>query len=322
MSKPDDQRMPESTPDGTEAMPAGDDPTAGWGPSPQRPQPQSPDRPTEQFPGPQYTSNPSEAYGDATQALPAYPGYAANQPPPGATQAYPTYYDGGQPPSNPTQAYPTYPGYDANQPPPGATQAYPTFYEGGQPPSGPESGAATPAGDGEKKGPGKVVLVVAATAAVLLLAAVVGFGAMLVSSGGSDNTTASGPVTRSQAPTPARPTTPPRSTEAPQTSAPDLSKIPGGLGEAIGAAGAAVGTVRTNDGSTLILDGIGGSAVTVTTTPSTRVISLNGTRVADLRVGDTVLVQGDKTAEGAVTARLIVNTAIPDLGDLGTGGGN
>ncbi|MGW5075863.1 DUF5666 domain-containing protein [Rhodococcus sp. NPDC004095] len=342
MSNPDDQR----TPDGTEALPVDPDPTSEWA---QRPVPATPDQPTEQI---GFTADPHQAYGGAagespTQAYPtqAYPtevhptqAYPTQVHPTQAhpTQAYPTPGYPAQAASNPTQAYPTYdayqgqppnatqayPTYDAYQgQPPNATQAYPT-YDGyqGQPPIPPQSfpapdGAGGP--DDEKKGPGKGVVIAAVAVAGLLLAAVVGLGAMLLSSGGDTADTASAPTTtRTQPPVTPRPTTPPRTTE-PEIEPPDLSRIPGGVGEAIGAAGAAVGSVKSNAGGTLILDGIGGSQVTVTTDASTRVIALGASSVADLKVGETVLVQGDRGADGTVAARVIISTSIPDLGDFG-----
>ncbi|WP_197023674.1 DUF5666 domain-containing protein, partial [Rhodococcus sp. UNC363MFTsu5.1] len=211
--------------------------------------------------------------------------------------------------------YPTYQGYDPNQPP-NATQAYPTYqgYDPNQPPTPPPG--ASPYLDGDqKKGPGKGVLAVALVVAGLLLAAVVGLGVMLISGGGADSpSSASGPVTSTL---PRASTPPPRTSEPPATSAPDLSQIPGGVGEAIGAAGAAVGTITSNDGSTLILDGIGGSAVTVVTNGSTKIISLSGAKVGDLKPGDTVVVQGEKGDDGSVVAKVIVNTTLPDLGNFG-----
>ncbi|AQA21138.1 hypothetical protein BTZ20_0880 [Rhodococcus sp. MTM3W5.2] len=167
----------------------------------------------------------------------------------------------------------------------------------------------------QKKGPSKGVLAVALVVAGLLLLAVVGLGIMLIGGGGADSpSSASAPVTSTL---PRASTAPPRTSEPPATSAPDLSQIPGGVGEAIGAAGAAVGTITSNDGSTLILDGIGGSAVTVATNESTKIISLSGAKVGDLKPGDTVVVQGEKGDDGSVLAKVIVNTTLPDLGNFG-----
>ena len=343
MSTPDDPRPPaERTPDGTEALPVDPDPTADWS----RPESGSmPDRPTERIENPGYTSNPYQAYGTGplehpTQAYPtqAYPTQAyptqAYAPQGGGypTQAYPAQPGYPPPVTNPTQAYPTQgagypdPGHPAQPgyPPPvtNPTQTYPTYESqygsGPVPPDQPYGPAGTPPDGEEKKGPGKGVLIAAFTVLALLLAAVVTLGVTLLGSGGTDSTTASAPSTTTRAPLPStpRPTTPPRTTE-PELTPPDLSGIPGGIGEVIGAAGAAVGNVTSNDGSTLILDGIGGSQVTVTTDASTQVIALGVSRVADLRVGETVLVQGEQQADGTVVARTIIGTAIPGLGRSG-----
>lgn len=51
------------------------------------------------------------------------------------------------------------------------------------------------------------------------------------------------------------------------TSESPLDQLPGGIGEAIGEAGAAFGTISANDGTTLTLDAIGGSQVMVQTNP-------------------------------------------------------
>ncbi|MET4612292.1 hypothetical protein ABIC28_003284 [Rhodococcus sp. PvR044] len=335
MNNTDDPRTPqERTGDGTEPFDAGPDPTAEWAPAAEGAAPDQPtevwargaDQPTQQFDRsagpvtPEYTTDPHQAYGqvppNATQAYPTYQGYDPNQPP-NATQAYPTYqgYDPNQPP-NATQAYPTYQGYDPNQPP-NATQAYPTYqgYDPNQPPTPPPTGADPYLDGDQKKGPSKGVLAVALVVAGLLLLAVVGLGVMLIGGGGKDSpSSASAPVTSTL---PRASTAPPRTSQPPATSAPDLSQIPGGVGEAIGAAGAAVGTITSNDGSTLILDGIGGSAVTVVTNGSTKIISLSGAKVGDLKPGDTVVVQGEKGDDGSVLAKVIVNTTLPDLGNFG-----
>lgn len=300
MSTPDDPRVPaERTPDGTEPPTVGPDPTADWTRPEQEPTPdQPPDQPTEQLGAPGYTSDPRLAYG---------PGQAEHP-----TQAYPTQ-------AYPTQAYPTqaYPSQGYQAPIPNPTQAYPT-YESGQgygPPPNEPTGAPP---EQKRKGPGKGALIAAFTVLALLVAAVVTLGVTLLGSGGPDSTTAAAPSITTRAPLPStpRPTTPPRPTTAEPTP-PDLSRIPGGIGEVIGAAGAAVGNVRSNDGSTLILDGIGGSQVTVTTDATTQVIALGASRVADLKVGETVLVHGEQQSDGSVAARTIIGTAIPNLGGRG-----
>ena len=314
MTNPDDPRTPqERAYDGTEswttddsASRAGDeDPTQAWsrqdqptehlGSAEQRTEHLGPaGGPTEQF----YTSDPTAAYGQ-------------NQP-------------------NPTQAYPTYdPRYDPQAPPPNATQAYPPYdaqqYQGGYP-TGQYPNAQYPPGQypgsqyqapvtesPEEKKPRRIGTWIAATAAALLLIAVIGFGVALFTSApnNSSSTTAAGPTTSRPPATTAPPkTTPPPST----TSESPLDQLPGGIGEAIGAAGAAFGTISANDGSTLTLDALGGSRLTVQTNAQTNVIALHGTTVADLKPGFTVMVQGTKVENGTMTAETIISTELPKLG--------
>ena len=314
MTNPDDPRTPqERAYDGTEswttadsASRAGDeDPTQAWsrqdqptehlGSAEQRTEHLGPaGRPTEQF----YTSDPTAAYGQ-------------NQP-------------------NPTQAYPTYdPRYDPQAPPPNATQAYPPYdaqqYQGGYP-TGQYPNAQYPPGQypgsqyqasvtesPEEKKPRRIGTWIAATAAALLLIAVIGFGVALFTSApnNSSSTTAAGPTTSRPPATTAPPkTTPPPST----TSESPLDQLPGGIGEAIGAAGAAFGTISANDGSTLTLDALGGSRLTVQTNAQTNVIALDGTTVADLKPGFTVMVQGTKVENGTMMAETIISTELPKLG--------
>jgi hypothetical protein len=59
---------------------------------------------------------------------------------------------------------------------------------------------------------------------------------------------------------------------------------------------------------------LGDKTATVRTTAQTRVLGVNREKVADLKVGDMVIVQGDKAADGTITARLIISTSL--------GGGN
>ncbi|TQC48124.1 hypothetical protein EEB14_16645 [Rhodococcus sp. WS4] len=310
MTNPDDPRTPQEraydgteswTPDGTESDPTQawsrqDQPTENIGSPEQRTEHMGPaGRPTEQF----YTSDPTAAYGQ-------------NQP-------------------HPTQAYPTYdPRYDQQAPPPNATQAYTPYdaqqYQGGYPtgqypnasyPNAqyPGSQYQAPAAEGaEEKKPRRIGTWIAAAAAALLLIAVIGFGVALFTSAptNSSSTTAAGPTTSR----PPATTAPPKTTTPPPsaTSESPLDQLPGGIGEAIGAAGAAFGTISANDGSTLTLDVIGGSQVTVQTNAQTNVIALDGATVADLKPGFTVMVQGTKVENGTMTAETIISTELPKLG--------
>jgi len=75
--------------------------------------------------------------------------------------------------------------------------------------------------------------------------------------------------------------------------------------------GATMGTVATNDGSTLTIDSLSGSTVTVHTDAKTQVISLGAGTLADLHTGDMVVVQGGKNPDGSILAKIIIGTTIP-----------
>ena len=121
------------------------------------------------------------------------------------------------------------------------------------------------------------------------------------------------PTTTTQAPT----TTPPKaSTTAPTpTTDSPLSQLPGGLGEVIGDAGGAVGTVKSNDGGTLVIDSIGGSQVTILTTADTTLVALNRATIADLQPGDNIVVDGTPVENGTMTANTILSTSLPKFGN-------
>lgn len=238
------------------------------------------DQPTEQY----YTADPYQAYGS---------------PPPNATQAYPTYD----------------PRLDPQAPPSGRTQAYPTYYaQGGYPPAGPPpTGEVPPLAPPPKR---KVGVWVAVGAGVVLLGLGL-IGGLLLAGGGSGDTP---PVAAPAAPTTTRPVTPPtgslspRQTPSPTTTSP-LDNLPGGIGDLIGQAGSAMGTITANSGGTLTLDGLGGTTITVRTTSDTTLISLTARTVADLKPGESVVVQGDRVENGTLTAKLIIGTSIPGLGN-------
>ncbi|MFX0574086.1 DUF5666 domain-containing protein [Nocardia nepalensis] len=88
-----------------------------------------------------------------------------------------------------------------------------------------------------------------------------------------------------------------------------IPSIPG-LG-GIDSLGATMGTISANSGGQLTLDTLGGAKVTVRTTDKTQVISLTAAKAADLPVGDMVVVQGDKAADGSIDAKIIISTALP-----------
>lgn len=281
---------------------------------------------------------PTEQYGTVSGQNPNQPTeYFGQQP---GAQQYPyggpdqnTEYLGqqGQQP-NPTQAFPAYnPQFDPQAPPPGATQAYPPYTAqrygttdqygntqqypvagggGGVPPEQPfiEDGSS---GGGKKR---KLATWVAAGVVGILVAviAIVAFSAF----GSNDKGTQTAfvpPTTTTQAPTT---TLPKASTTAPTpTTDSPLSQLPGGLGEVIGDAGGAVGTVKSNDGGTLIIDSIGGSQVTILTTADTTLIALNRATIADLQPGDNIVVDGTPVENGTMTANTILSTSLPKFGN-------
>lgn len=254
------------------------------------------DQPTEYL---GHTSDPTQAYGaQGTGRAWGESGYRPTEALP-AGQYPPDPYGTGQ---YPPGQYPPDP-YATGQYPPG--QYPPGQYPPGQYP--PEQYGEAPPLDGSGgggKGPNKGVIV--GVVAVLVIA-LVGLGAWLLIDSRSSSTTAAPAITpRSSAP--ATTTTPPPST-APETtpSLPGLDQIPGGVGEALGTQGATVGRIVSNDGTTLVLEAIGGSTVTVTTTPQTRVLALGAGSVADLRTGTSVVVQGSPLENGTITADVIVS---------------
>jgi hypothetical protein len=248
------------------------------------------DQPTEYLETghPGYTSDPTQAYGRQeyrpTEALPTGDYY-------GNLQDYPQQNYTGQ------QGYPqqNYTGQ----------QGYP---QQGYPQQPPQYGEAPFLDDGNGKDPKspKTALIVLAALVVL---AVVGFGAYLVFDSQSSSRTAAPAITpRSAAPT----TTPPSTTLPAPTSGslPGLDSIPGGLGEALGSQGASIGTITSNDGTTIVMDGIGGSSVTVVTDANTQIVALGASTVADLQPGTSIVVQGTPLADGRITAEVIVSTGI------------
>ena len=255
------------------------------------------DRPTEQFGRPVEPDQPTEIY-HTSDPYQAY----GQQPPPNATTAYPTYetYDPNQQP-NPTQAYPTYQGQQQGYPPP------PQQPWGGYPGEAPPLEQQQPERKSSKAWIGAL--------AALIVLALIGVGVFVATSGSPEESTAGGAATtRTVSPAP---TTTPRTTPRTSPAPVEPGQPGGGLGGAIQNFGATVGSISANDGSTLTIDGIDGKPVTVTTTPQTQVVSLGGTKVADLKVGDSVVVQGDKAGDGSITARIIISTSLPGGGGFG-----
>ncbi len=95
---------------------------------------------------------------------------------------------------------------------------------------------------------------------------------------------------------------------------PDLSGAPGGAPIAQGGAGgdATIGEVKLVDGDNVYVTTADGTTVKVTTTADSEVTTMSDGTVADLEVGDTVVVQGTTDADGTVAA-----SRINEAGGLG-----
>jgi hypothetical protein len=91
---------------------------------------------------------------------------------------------------------------------------------------------------------------------------------------------------------------------------------PTGAGGFAGAGGGTFGTVKLVDGTNVYIQDASGNVVKVTTTPSAAVTVTKQGTAADLRAGDTVIVQGAADADGVIAA-----TAITSTGGLGGGAG-
>lgn len=276
----------------------------------------NPDQPTEhfdipqQYQGQQYQGQQQYPYGDPDQNT-EYLGQRPSQP-------------------NPTQAFPAYnPQFDPQAPPPGATQAYPPYseqpgnttqqYSGGQYPSGGSGGVPPeqPVVDNGSAGggkPRKIGTWIAAGVVGILVAVIAIIGiSMFGSSGDSGTQTAFVPPTTTRpAPTTTKPAP---STTAPVPTSSPLDNLPGGIGDVIGKAGGAVGTVVSNDGGTIVIRSIGGSQITILTTPDTSLIAFNRSSIADLQPGDNIVVDGSTLENGTMTAKTILDAALPSFGN-------
>lgn len=73
-----------------------------------------------------------------------------------------------------------------------------------------------------------------------------------------------------------------------------------------GAAGL-VGQIKSVDGATIMVQGFDGTTTAVTTTPATVVRTQQAGTLADIKTGDTLLIQGDRTSDTAFLARSITN---------------
>ncbi|MEU0502780.1 DUF5666 domain-containing protein [Nocardia sp. NPDC005998] len=233
--------------------------------------------------------------------------------PGGVTSVYPSteQFDPWAPPTaNATKEFPPY----ESQPQWGS---YGEPWAGGQDPTQvgayPQAGAQYPPGppgaplppDEQPPRRRNTALWIALGLGVVLLIGAVSVVAGVVL-GGKDSSSSTAAST-SALPTAGRPTgTVPSGQPSPTQAIPSLPGLGG-----IDNLGATMGTISANSGGQLTLDTLGGSKVTVRTTDKTQVISLKGGKAADLPVGDMVMVQGDKAADGSIDAKIIISTALP-----------
>ncbi|WP_067884311.1 DUF5666 domain-containing protein [Nocardia vaccinii] len=105
----------------------------------------------------------------------------------------------------------------------------------------------------------------------------------------------------------------PQSPDTPGTGTTTAPQLPG-LGGTADGLGATMGTISANDGSTLTVDSLSGSSITVHTDAKTEVIALGSSTIADLHPGDMVVVQGDKNPDGSIQAKIVIGTALPSQG--------
>lgn len=210
------------------------------------------------------------------------------------------------------QGQPTQPfGPHQTAPLPASTQAYGDAYSPYNsfdeyssqqgPPAGPPPPAPPP-----RKNTG---LIVAIAACGLLLVAVAGLAIVLLNRDDDSSSSAAG-STSNRAPASASARFPtlniptqvmPRNPQSPVPGLPD-----------IGSNGSAVGTISRIDGSTLEVKTLMEDSVKVKTDDKTKVISLTGAKVSDLKVGDMIMVQGDKDSDGSIRAGTIISMSLGD----------
>lgn len=147
--------------------------------------------------------------------------------------------------------------------------------------------------------------------AVVILVGAAGLAAGLLL-GGRNSPPAAAPATTTTAPTyPAYPSQPPSGGQKSPFGIPGFPALPTPSGPGSSQHGGTImGSITANDGATLTIDSLDGPAVTIRTTASTQVIALAGKTVADLPVGDLVLVQGDKSPDGSVQAVMIISASM------------
>jgi len=78
-------------------------------------------------------------------------------------------------------------------------------------------------------------------------------------------------------------------------------------GAPTGGAPALTGQIKSVDGATIMVQGFDGTTTAVTTTPATVIRTQQTGTLSDIKAGDTLLIQGDKTSDTAFLARTITN---------------
>ncbi|MCX4098909.1 DUF5666 domain-containing protein [Nocardia sp. alder85J] len=260
--------------------------------------PETADAPTERVGAPTssgppelHTSEFTAAYGQGSDPTEPYR-YADHAAGPNATRELPAYGNQWG-----TAEYTSPPQYYGQEPAPGYG------WEGApQQPAGPY-GQVGPTGLPTHPRKRRTGLWLTIGAVVFVLVVLGGIAAGLLLAGrNSSSPSASGETTRSI----------PSAEPLPGTSGeqiPGLPPLPG-LGGNLDSLGATMGTIDTNDGTTLTLQSLGGAMVTVHTDDHTQVIALGGGKLADLHAGDMVVVQGDKSDDGSIMAKLIIGAAL------------
>ncbi len=95
----------------------------------------------------------------------------------------------------------------------------------------------------------------------------------------------------------------------------------GGFGSGGGFGNATIGTVKRIDGDKIYVETAQGETVTVQTSGDTRIQVTRTGKVADLDKGGTVVVQGERSADGVVNATAVSQGGAGFRGGFG-GGGN
>ncbi|QIS16366.1 DUF5666 domain-containing protein [Nocardia arthritidis] len=244
-------------------------------------------------------TNPNDPWGQRPEEAPTeYLGKSGYEP-----SLHTTEYNEAYGQSAPS-TYPAAEQFDSwSPPPPNATREMPTLesqWSGTQQwgPNGPvPPGGPPPQQEPPRRNTGLWVLL--GIGVILLVGAAGVVAGVLLGDKGSSNTSAQS-TTTAQLPAPTR------------SGQPGTSGIPSipGLGN-VDTLGATLGTITANSGGTLTINSLLGSTVTVHTDDKTQVISVSAAKAADLPVGDVVVVQGDKAADGSIQAKVIISTSLP-----------